>query len=332
MKKAFVFLVILLFSCSYNTLNAQEIFYEGWETGSIDPDIWLSWGSPLPVIGSPGFNSAHALNPNGDNEFGSGVISYENFTLSNGIRVEWWGKGTQSYPTWQSFQVGISPLVAEDFYYDPEPNHLVYIHTGAEYNENYIRYGVMGLGVVFSEPYPDDGWHHYGFEISQSGKVYFWRDRILKCETGEGVIDFSTYDDLPVLVAGRSYNDPQLIDNIAVFEGSILFLGVIPESNSFPRGGRLRFLVSVTNFTNNTLALDGWTDVTLPTGRFISPESGPLSFYLGPGYTLDMHVSRPIPTMAPIGGPYTYCVNVGVYPDSLIAQDCFEFDIVLLPE
>ncbi len=124
-------------------------------------------------------------------------------------------------------------------------------------------------------------------------------------------------------------DDTTMIDLIHVSEPPMVRLTVVPDTTSFPRGGRLGFSVSATNNTSETLCVDGWTDVTLPNGRLISPEVGPIPFMLGPGYTLNQHISRPIPTRAPLGGPYTYCVYVGVFPDSIMDMGCFEFDIVV---
>jgi len=109
---------------------------------------------------------------------------------------------------------------------------------------------------------------------------------------------------------------------------SMISIAVIPDSTVFQRGGELGFSVSITNNTMDPLTVDGWTDVTLPGGRFISPEAGPVELTIGSGNTLDRYIVRPIPSGAPLGGPYAYCVNVGTFPGLILAFDCFEFEVV----
>jgi hypothetical protein len=111
--------------------------------------------------------------------------------------------------------------------------------------------------------------------------------------------------------------------------GQTVSVTVDPDSDSFPRGGTLGYTVTVTNLTMNVVTVEGWADVTLPGGGEISPILGPIEFTLGPGLTIDRHITQAIPMNAPLGGPYRYCTHVGQFPGSVIDQDCFEFDVVL---
>jgi hypothetical protein len=144
-----------------------------------------------------------------------------------------------------------------------------------------------------------------------------------------------TYNDtglftVSLTVAGPyGSDDTTMVDLIHVTEPPAMYLTVIPDTTAFPRGGELGFHVTATNNTQGTLSVEAWSDVTLPWGRLISPFGGPLPVNFGPGYTLEMHVSQGIPPIAPLGGPYLYCVSFGSFPDSILVQDCFEFDVVL---
>ena len=63
-------------------------FGEDWESGSIDPARWNSWGIPLPVLDT-GVNAVgnYSLDPNGDASYLSGVVSADTFALSGGVRI-----------------------------------------------------------------------------------------------------------------------------------------------------------------------------------------------------------------------------------------------------
>ncbi len=120
----------------------------------------------------------------------------------------------------------------------------------------------------------------------------------------------------------------QTLPFIVESPGQTVSVTVVPDGDSFPQGGVLGYTVTVTNLTMNLITVEGWAEVTLPSGREISPILGPLEFSLGPAWTIDRHINQAIPENAPLGGPYRYCVEVGQFPATVVDRDCFEFDVV----
>jgi hypothetical protein len=103
-----------------------------------------------------------------------------------------------------------------------------------------------------------------------------------------------------------------------------------PDTTIIPRGGTLRFLANVTNYTIGTWSFYYATTITLPNGNR-HPVSG---YLLGPmKVTLTYHeskskyVSHFIPYTAPTG-TYTYHGYVGM-PGDIWDECTFEFTVVL---
>jgi len=49
---------------------------------------------------------------------------------------------------------------------------------------------------------------------------------------------------------------------------------------------------------------------------------------LGPGVIIEeTYATSPIPWNAPLGGPYSLCLDAGLYPGTIF-EDCFEFNII----
>jgi hypothetical protein len=106
---------------------------------------------------------------------------------------------------------------------------------------------------------------------------------------------------------------------------------VRPVNTIVPLGEELCYSFSVANNTDEHVDFQFWTDMLLPVGSFLSPVISPSDLMLGSGEDFSMYVSHLIPGNAPLGGPDLYCVDVGVYPDSIFDSDCFEFEVVLPP-
>jgi predicted outer membrane repeat protein len=108
----------------------------------------------------------------------------------------------------------------------------------------------------------------------------------------------------------------------------VLTLSVVPDTTYYHKGDQLGFTVTVTNNTDSTVFFQGWSEGETPWGLILSPLLGPINAFLGPHRTISPHLRQQIPMKTPYGGPYTYRVKVGEYPNSVYAEDWFEFYVV----
>jgi predicted outer membrane repeat protein len=113
-----------------------------------------------------------------------------------------------------------------------------------------------------------------------------------------------------------------------------LVVQVTPDTTQVVRGEDLWFAVDVVNVTDSTLIFDAWVDAYYYNGNPYAgnPVLGPVELALGGGfglYGVRRHVH--IPLCAPYGGPYALYVRTGNHPDSVWAEDYFEFAIVPPP-
>ncbi len=102
-----------------------------------------------------------------------------------------------------------------------------------------------------------------------------------------------------------------------------------PDVTTVPRGGRLGYTVEVTNQTTVGLDIDYWTDIYLWTGDPYTgnPVFGPRGGTLPAGKSRTVHIEHKVPNGAPLQ-TYTCCGRIGVYPDDLWNEDCFQFTVV----
>jgi hypothetical protein len=108
----------------------------------------------------------------------------------------------------------------------------------------------------------------------------------------------------------------------------ILTIEVEPDTTYYHKGDILGFTVTITNNTDTTVYFQGWSEGETPWGLILSPLLGPINVVLGPHVTVHPHISQQIPKKTPYGGPYIYRVKAGEYPDSVLAEDSFEFYVV----
>ena len=103
----------------------------------------------------------------------------------------------------------------------------------------------------------------------------------------------------------------------------------VPDSAIIPAGGTLGFQGSITNQTDSAQAIEIWTNVLLPNSSPypLNPVLGPASVTIGPNQTVERHFTHPIPGYAP-PATYFYQLNTGFYPDYLVDQTGFEFEVV----
>jgi plastocyanin len=91
--------------------------------------------------------------------------------------------------------------------------------------------------------------------------------------------------------------------------------------------------VAVINFTPNTVTGDLWYTIVLPNNnelvipsQFLTPAMNPVSGQLTGNSRADLAPILNVPINAP-AGHYTLMAKIGNYPNTVIDQDSFEFDV-----
>jgi len=80
----------------------------------------------------------------------------------------------------------------------------------------------------------------------------------------------------------------------------------------------------VSNEADSAITFDAWTMVILPNGMFYGPLVRRNRLVIPSGTSIMRTLTQTVPGYAP-AGVYTYKGYVGVYPDSVVADDDFEF-------
>ncbi|MBC8504686.1 MAG: VCBS repeat-containing protein [Anaerolineales bacterium] len=194
------------------------VFEEGWDNG-FDRVMWKPWGSPSPALRNEmGYESSTALNPNGDVEYLSGVVSRFNLDLVGGTAIEFWAKGQTSEATHQSLHIGISQTNSKGYTgIDSQAENIAEIYIAAESDFNYVEYR-LGVGDREFESFEplNDSWHHYRIQVNENGTISFFRDGEHKY-TSTSQIDFDVYKQQALSIGGSSVSTQMLVDNVAVY-------------------------------------------------------------------------------------------------------------------
>lgn len=106
-------------------------------------------------------------------------------------------------------------------------------------------------------------------------------------------------------------------------------VAIAPDTTVVPRGGTLRFTVSLANNTDELQSFYGMTEVFLPNGQPYAgnPLLGPVPVTLQPLEVRSLHFSHTVPAGAPLG-TYRYRVRIGTLPSNLIDSEEFTFTVV----
>ena len=87
-------------------------------------------------------------------------------------------------------------------------------------------------------------------------------------------------------------------------------------------GGAFSFQVTLTNTTSQPQTVQAWTEVSGPVSR--TPVVGPQTVTLPAGATVNRTLTQRVPGNAP-AGTYTYTINAGSFPGTVLASDAFPF-------
>jgi hypothetical protein len=194
-----------------------EAFLEDWESG-ISSTVWKSWGSPLPeVLAGEGRGGSSGLNPNGDSNYQSGIVSYANYDLSTRPMVHFWAKGNHTQVHFQNIRVGWADTTSEGFSgTEAQPQFLCNIYIAAE-NGHGIQY-MVGTDM-YVEPWVDslynEEWMNYLIRLNADGTVSFFRNNTLRWTSTDTII-LDQYTEQALALDGRSVGAYQIIDDVSV--------------------------------------------------------------------------------------------------------------------
>jgi len=179
--------------------------HEDWESGTIDPVRWRSFGSPAPVLVAGACGSDWAFDANGDASYESGVASWQAFDLSQRPTV-----GFRAYSTagggMRSVRVAWAETTA-DAYNDPPDapsSELAAISLIPQSGSEQIVYGIPGDSHVEAW---DPAWNgvcqDFRMELNADGSVSFFRNGALVHRTAL-TIDLAAWSAQALVVFGRS--------------------------------------------------------------------------------------------------------------------------------
>lgn len=207
--------------------SADTLFSENWESG-IDPLKWETAGDPLPVIYSPGYDSAAALNVNGDSNCDSAVYTVDEFNTNADLVADFRLKGN-SYG--RSGMVITAGFTTEDLPVSCSTEGYFTTFVRIQVTSSSVNKGILYsiANESFYEDYVDDEWHSYRIQVAQDGIVSFYRDDELKYITANR-IDLSLYPATRFQVQGKAVFEeyPMLIDDVTISSEEI---GCVPDYN-----------------------------------------------------------------------------------------------------
>ncbi|MGD9974220.1 MAG: hypothetical protein AB7S77_14260 [Desulfatirhabdiaceae bacterium] len=207
----------ILFVCLPYSGSAEEIlFSENWESGTVDTARWVPFGYPSPVVVESGYNSAYALNVNGDaGVCESGVYSINEFSTETETIAVFYLK-SQSVTGFASMDISagltsgtVMPGCETDRYF----LYLANIEIVSSSLGGGIYYRTLS-GGYYKENYIDDNWHKFTIRLLPDGAVYFYRDDVFKYSAS--IFDLTQYPKTRFQSGGQSQYGNMLIDAIQI--------------------------------------------------------------------------------------------------------------------
>ena len=198
-------------------------FYEGWESGIINPVKWKTFGSPLPIlIEGGGHNSVYGFDANGDGAHSSGALTYQNFDLSQRPVISFWVKGHSSQPLVQSVDIGWSETTADNYSgTGSQPGEICKIYIAPETQNEVIIYSIVD--EFFQEDWNhdwDDEYMQYKIKINNDNTVSFYRSEspqnldLILIWRSTVTLDVTNYPEQAFVIKGRS---DQIVDDIEIY-------------------------------------------------------------------------------------------------------------------
>lgn len=126
---------------------------------------------------------------------------------------------------------------------------------------------------------------------------------------------------------------PMMMFGEVIVGGTGIQVAAVPDAICPGCLSNLDVNIAVINFTPNTVSGDLWFTVILPNGnelvippQFLTPAMNPLSGTLPGNDRADLTVTVHVPQNAP-AGHYHIVAKIGNYPNTVIDEDHFEFDV-----
>jgi hypothetical protein len=200
--------------CDPGTLdyNMALPFFEGWESGNVDTALWMPWGTPASIVSAFGYASTWAFDPQGDANCDSGVNSKETFAIA-GKKVSFDARLTATSDDHNNVRVGVATNTLQTgTCSEVGYQYLAYVEVNGDNDSYDVRYKIPG---EMNAETVDDQWHHYTMLLLEDGHIEFYRDGLLAYRT-KSTLDLEPHISRAMFVAGRSYYEPVLVDNLLI--------------------------------------------------------------------------------------------------------------------
>lgn len=152
---------------------------------------------------------------------------------------------------------------------------------------------------------------------SQANRNYNLLSSSPLIDAGDGNDPFDP--DFTITDIGAFYFEQGSITDITVSLTPSSLLIIIPAN-----GGFFEFNIEIANNAASPTELDVWTFVTLPNGSKYGPIINYQGLNLNAGQSVNRDRTQDVPGSAPAGN-YTYDAYIGIYPNTILHEDHFEF-------
>lgn len=195
---------------------SSPCFEENWESGT--PTLWKHWGHPRPVlVNDAEHNGGEAIDLNGDNGWGRGLVSYPGFdlnllpTLSSYINPNSGGKGGGQY-----IMIGWTETSAQSWPDDGSaPSGPIWFKIAPENRSWVFCVGTESISQRYDPSMYENTWHRYEIILNPDKTVSFAVDRTIHW-TSQNRAALANCTGVHIFGEGRSVDTRILLDDITV--------------------------------------------------------------------------------------------------------------------
>lgn len=156
---------------------SNTLLGEDWESGTIDPQKWINFGSPLATITSTHAKDLYSMTSNGDSNWDSGVASQEAFNIVPGFSAEVsvYMDSVGTSRSWGRFSVDTTPPANFDTNYGPSASCIIGFYLAT--NDPVATNGKLSAapGYVTTENVTSfrNKWTNLKFVVNSDGSVTY---------------------------------------------------------------------------------------------------------------------------------------------------------------